>query len=57
MRPTCKEVRLSPEKGRTLAKMPMVCSGCKNEIGEVAVHRCDKCGKDVMACVMCKKGF
>ncbi|MCF6156945.1 MAG: hypothetical protein E3K36_17295 [Candidatus Brocadia sp.] len=55
MCPTCKEVRLSPEKGRTLAKMPMVCPGCKNEIGELAVHHCDKCGKDVMACVMCKK--
>lgn len=54
MCPSCKEARLSPEKGRTLAKKPMVCPGCKNEIGEVAVHRCDKCGKDVLACVLCK---
>ena len=30
-------------------------SDCKNEIGELAVHHCDKCGKDVLACVMCQK--
>lgn len=54
MCPTCKNVRLSPEKGRTLAAMPMVCPDCKNEIGELAVHHCDKCGKDVMVCVVCQ---
>ena len=54
MCPTCKEVRLSPVKGKTLAAMPMVCPDCKNEIGEVAVHHCDKCEKDVLACVICQ---
>src|SRR3989339_1650212 len=52
MCPTCKDVRVSPEKGRTLAAQVMVCPDCKNEIGELAVHHCDKCGKDVLACVM-----
>lgn len=54
MCPTCKQVRLSPVKGKTLAAMPMVCPDCKNEIGEVAVHHCDKCGKDALACVICQ---
>jgi len=53
--PSCKEVRVSPEKGRTLAAMPMVCPDCKNEITELAVHYCDKCGKDVLVCVLCQK--
>lgn len=48
--PQCKEVRMSPEKGKTLAKMPMVCPDCKNEISELAVHHCDVCGKDVLVC-------
>src|SRR5574337_570778 len=55
MCPTCKDVRVSPEKGRTLAAQVMVCPDCKNEIAELAVHHCDKCGKDVLACVMCQK--
>ena len=42
MCPTCKDVRVSPEKGRTLAAQVMVCTDCKNEIGELAVHHCDK---------------
>ena len=54
MCPTCKAVRLKPQKGKTLAAMSMVCPDCKNEIGEVAVHHCDKCGKDVLACVVCQ---
>ncbi len=54
MCPTCKNVRVGPEKGRTLATMHMVCPNCKNEIGEVAVHHCDKCGKDVLTCVVCQ---
>lgn len=53
--PSCKEVRVSPEKGKTLAVSSMVCPDCKNEIGELAVHHCDTCGKDVLACVMCQK--
>jgi hypothetical protein len=53
--PACKNVRVRPIKGKTLATMPMVCLDCKNEISEVAVHHCDKCGKDVLACVMCQK--
>lgn len=55
MCPTCKDVRVSPEKGRTLAAQVMVCPDCKNEIGELAVHHCDKCGKDVLVCTMCQK--
>ena len=54
MCPDCKDVRVSPEKGRTLAAMHMVCPKCKNEIGEVAIHHCDKCGKDVLACTSCQ---
>lgn len=53
--PSCKEVRISPVKGKTLATMSMVCPNCKNEISEVAVHHCDKCGNDVLTCVLCKK--
>ena len=53
--PQCKEVRVSPEKGRTLAKMPMICPDCKNEIKEFAIHHCDKCGKDVLVCILCKE--
>ena len=53
--PACKNVRVRPIEGKTLATMPMVCLDCKNEISEVAVHHCDKCGKDVLACVMCQK--
>lgn len=53
--PSCKEMRLSPEKGRILATMPMVCPDCKNEISEFAVHHCEKCGKDILACVLCQK--
>lgn len=34
--------------------MTMVCPDCKNEISEFAIHHCDTCGKDVMACVLCK---
>src|SRR5574341_398011 len=52
--PSCKEVRTSPEKGRTLALMTMVCPDCKNEIGEFSVHHCDKCGTDVLVCPKCK---
>jgi len=55
MCPTCKDVRVSPEKGRTLAAQVMVCPDCKNEIGELAVHHCDKCEKDVLACPICKR--
>ena len=55
MCPTCKNVPLGAQKGKTLAPMGMVCPDCKNEIGELAVHHCDKCGQDVLACVMCKK--
>ena len=55
MCPTCKNVRVGPEKGRTLAAMPMVCPSCKNEIGELAVHHCDMCGKDVLVCVVCQQ--
>ena len=54
MCPTCKNVRVSPVKGQTLATMPMVCPDCKNEISELAVHHCDKCGKDVLACALCQ---
>lgn len=53
--PACKNARVRPIKGKTLSTMPMVCLDCKNEISEVAVHHCDKCGKDVLACVMCQK--
>ena len=53
MCPDCKEVRVGPEKGRTLAKMTMACPSCKNEISEFAVHHCDKCGKDFKVCVIC----
>lgn len=53
--PTCKEVRVGPEKGRTLASSTMVCPDCKNEISELSVHRCDKCGQDILACIMCQK--
>lgn len=52
--PQCKEVRISPEKGRTLATTTMVCPDCKNKISEFAVHHCDVCGKDVLACALCK---
>ena len=55
MCPNCKDVRVSPEKGRTLAAQVMVCPDCKNEISELAVHHCDKCGQDVLVCVMCQK--
>ena len=54
MCPTCKDVRVSPEKGRTLAATKMVCPDCKNEISELAIHHCDKCGKDVLTCVKCQ---
>ncbi|TVL96441.1 MAG: hypothetical protein CV087_23735 [Candidatus Brocadia sp. WS118] len=53
--PSCKQVRVSPVKGKTLATMPMVCPDCKHEIGELSVHHCDSCGKDVLSCVMCQK--
>lgn len=53
--PSCKEVRVSPEKAKTLAASAMVCPDCKNEIGEFSIHSCDKCGKDVLVCAMCKK--
>lgn len=53
--PQCKEVRVSPEKGKTLAKTPMVCPDCRNEISELAIHHCDVCGKDVLVCVLCKE--
>lgn len=51
--PSCKEVRVSPEKGKTLAAMRMVCPDCKNEIGEFSVHHCDHCGTDVLVCPKC----
>lgn len=53
--PICKEGRLGPEKGRTVAKMTMTCPDCKNEISELSVHQCDKCGKDILTCVLCEK--
>lgn len=53
--PSCKEMRLSPEKGRVLAAIPMVCPDCKNEISGLTVHYCDKCGKDVLVCELCQK--
>ncbi|NUO09546.1 MAG: hypothetical protein HUU08_12860 [Candidatus Brocadia sp.] len=51
--PSCKEVRVSPEKGRTLALMTMVCPDCNNKIGEFSVHHCDSCGTDVLVCPKC----
>jgi hypothetical protein len=51
--PHCKEGRISPEKGRTLAMTTMVCPECEDEISEVVVHRCDICGEDVLECVLC----
>ncbi|MCC6324046.1 MAG: hypothetical protein DCC43_07420 [Candidatus Brocadia sp.] len=53
--PSCKEVRVSPVKGKTLATKSMVCPDCKNEVGEFSVHNCDKCGNDVLVCGMCEK--
>lgn len=55
MCPSCKEARLSPEKGKTLAAMDMVCPDCKNAVSEFAVHHCDKCGNDALVCVLCQK--
>lgn len=52
--PSCKEVRVSPIKGQTLASMRMVCPACKNEASELEVHHCDKCGKDVLVCPICR---
>ncbi|MEP9409819.1 MAG: hypothetical protein HRF42_00160 [Candidatus Brocadia sp.] len=53
--PSCREVRLSPVKRMALVTIPMVCPNCKNVITEIAVHRCDKCGEDILACVLCQK--
>ncbi|GJQ57281.1 MAG: hypothetical protein SCALA701_00820 [Candidatus Scalindua sp.] len=33
----------------------MKCPHCKDEVEELAVHHCDKCGNDVMVCVLCQK--
>lgn len=55
MCPSCKEVRVSPIKGKTLSSMMMVCPECKGETTEFAVHHCDKCGKDVLVCTLCNK--
>lgn len=55
MCPSCKEVRVGPEKGRTTAKMVMECPDCKSDVSEFAVHRCEACEKDVLLCTMCKK--
>lgn len=55
MCPMCKEVRISPEKGKTLASNVMVCSECKMEVTEFGVHHCDKCNKDVLVCSLCKQ--
>ena len=55
MCPSCKEVRLSPEKGRTLATTSMVCPDCEKAVSELAVHNCSKCGNDAMVCVLCQK--
>lgn len=53
--PSCKEVRLGPEKGRVPAKMGMFCPECKNEISELSVHKCDKCGEEALTCVLCNR--
>lgn len=54
MCPTCKNVPLGPQKGKTLAPMAMSCPDCKHEITELAIHHCDKCGEDILVCEMCK---
>ena len=54
--PYCKEVRLTPNTKRgVVSAKKMVCPHCKGEVNELAAHYCDKCGKDVMVCVLCQK--
>lgn len=53
--PECKEERVRPIKGRTLAKWEMKCPVCKRTSREWLVIHCDICDKDVLACPLCKK--
>ncbi|MDR4503289.1 MAG: hypothetical protein MRK01_00675 [Candidatus Scalindua sp.] len=54
--PHCKEVRLTSNTKRGIvAGKKMECPHCKGGVKELAVHHCDKCGNDVMVCVLCQK--
>lgn len=54
--PHCKEVRLTPNTKRGIVSAKkMVCPHCKGDVTELAVHYCDKCGKDAMVCVLCQR--
>ena len=54
--PHCKEVRLTSNTKRGIvAAKKMECPHCKGEVNELAAHYCDKCGKEVMVCVLCQR--
>jgi len=54
--PYCKEERLTPNTKRgVVAAKKMKCPNCKGEVTKLAEHYCDKCGKEVMVCVLCQK--
>lgn len=54
--PDCKETVTAIKKGGgvTLVK-EMECPNCKTKIGELGVFACEKCGKDILACPICRE--
>ncbi|MFQ5714903.1 MAG: hypothetical protein ACE5GU_12805 [Candidatus Scalinduaceae bacterium] len=54
--PTCKSVpAYRPTKRRVTAPVAMICPDCKKEITEFGVYHCDKCEKEFLACIECRR--
>ncbi|HHT9153316.1 MAG TPA: hypothetical protein ACFYEM_07295 [Candidatus Hypogeohydataceae bacterium YC40] len=54
--PSCKEQVTAVKKGGSVVfEKAMVCPSCKEKIEELGVFECKKCGKDILACPVCKQ--
>lgn len=54
--PTCKETVTATKKGGGVRlEKAMQCPSCKETIEELGVFECEKCGKDLVACAICRQ--
>lgn len=54
--PSCREKVTAVKKGGSVTlEKEMICPSCKAKTAELGVFTCSKCGKDILACPICKE--
>jgi phage FluMu protein Com len=54
--PTCKETVTATKKGGGVRlEKAMQCPSCKETVEELGAFECEKCGKELIACVICRQ--